>query len=111
MTMFTTAYSETKSASKLKTPYGVITAKGNGYDHRGHLIGEVLKLIMNEEEMQQAVDNKLYGIDKVDGKFIIEGACGVRSMQKIAAVGGWVIDDIHNLKGKLLGYQFKKVNQ
>lgn len=109
--MFVTAYSETKATAKLKTHLGIITAKGSGYDRRGHLVGEVLKLIMNEQEMQQAVDNKLYGIDKVDGRFIIEGACGVRSMQKIAAVAGWVIDDIHNLKGKLIGYKFEKASQ
>lgn len=80
-------------------------AGGCGYDRAGTLLGDVMALLYPDELQKLAEKDNTsehYGLrlSKQTGKFIIDGACGVRSMETIAEALGFKVEHFSTGKDK-----------
>lgn len=98
-----------KSENTVQTEFGKITVRGGGYDRRGTLLGKALSQILSQDDLKQAHDAGLYGVNMTpDGEYMLDGAKGEESMAKIAKNSGWEVKEVFGRKQALTGWVISK---
>lgn len=93
------------------------SASGGGYDKTGAAVGEAISRVLGPDLLALKFDKegnatarlprytggkvetcKLYGVRKVEGKVYVDGACGIREMERLLNALGFVNVENHSTK-------------
>lgn len=68
------------------------SCNGGGYDMEGTVIADMMKALFPKELLKLAKKGGFYGLQEYEGSFILDGACGKSSMERILKEFGYNLD-------------------